>query len=338
MSLEIKKSLFIILSLIFIDLIFAQDSVKISVSPGYPRWLKTVNSVTDQTSGISFFSGDEKGKHFLLADDTGFLHHLIINSDSILNIKKIHLSGNVAAYLSGFPKKDFEEIMYDRFTGKVYLSIEGNNPSVKSVAGIYEIGFKNNNIMSDTVISIEKYNVRPGEIFYKYVENNIGFEGLAADENYFYAALEGFQSGLLFADSTLIYVIDRKYHSVEKVISTKNTGIHTICGLYSDENFSLYGVDRNNRNFFHIKLNESLGIESVDITKIPASVPKYGSLSYVVSLESITRDDENNLYFIDDPWRTFYVPGEKILKQLDDETVRNFKNFVPVIYKFKFNN
>ncbi|RPI65718.1 MAG: hypothetical protein EHM47_18320, partial [Ignavibacteriales bacterium] len=185
----------ILITIYFLFILFnissAQDSLSIIPAEGFPKWLKTAEGSTDQTSGIAFIRSDERGTHFLLADDTGTLHHLIINSDSLLTLRKIILSREVQQYISPFPKKDFEEILYDRHTGKVFLSIEGNYPSVKQVAGLYQIKFKNNDVLSDTVISIEKIKIQPEEKFLQYVDNNVCFEGLAADENYIYAALEG---------------------------------------------------------------------------------------------------------------------------------------------------
>jgi hypothetical protein len=45
-------------------------------------------------------------------------------------------------------------------------------------------------------------------------------------------------------------------------------------------------------------------------------------------------DPEKNIYMIDDPWKTFFVPSEEILNQLDSLSVNRFRNFVPVIYKY----
>ena len=316
----------------------AQDSLSLIPASGYPKWLRDDEYRTDQTSGIAFIGTDEGGKHFLLADDIGYLHRLNIIDDTVIVLHKIILTGEVLKYIEPFPKKDFEEIVFDKPAGRVYLSVEGNAPAVESVVGIYELRFKDDNPMSDTVVSIEKISIQPGDEFLRYTDNNIGFEGLTVDQNYFYAALEGFSNGVLFADSTLIYIIGKEDHQLKKIVSTRGTGIETICGLFSDKNYSLYGVDRNNRKVFHISFSGDLNIESVQTSVIPVSIPDYIIFDYVASLESITMDDENNVYLVDDPWKTFYIPPKDILNQLDEETAGNFKTYVPVIYKFKMNN
>jgi hypothetical protein len=305
-------------------------TLRVESAAGYPRWLCEGNYRTDQTSGIAYIGGD----NFLLADDIGILHRLTITQDTIFTFHKVSFSKEVDNFLSGFPKKDFEEILYDHHTGKVLISIEGNKPLVKETVGIYEIKFYNDDLFSDSVISISKLRIEPEEVFLKYTDNNIGFEGLAADSLYYYAALEGFSEGFLFADSTLLYVIDKNDLEIKKVLSTRDVGIETICGLYADEELSLYGIDRNNRNLFHIKFNDQLDITDVSIENISSAIPNYNSFNYVAAFESLTMDDKRNIYIVDDPWRTFYVPSQNILLQLDEKTVRKFKDFIPVIYKF----
>ena len=89
----------------------------------YPQWLICGDSISaDQTSGITYLKTDSKGtKHFLLADDIGKIHHLTILNDRILNIQPIVLSADVMEYFSGYPKLDFEEIVFDRNTGACAL-------------------------------------------------------------------------------------------------------------------------------------------------------------------------------------------------------------------------
>jgi hypothetical protein len=45
-------------------------------------------------------------------------------------------------------------------------------------------------------------------------------------------------------------------------------------------------------------------------------------------------DSQNNIFLVDDPWKTFFIPSTEILNQLDSLTVNHFRNFVPVIYKY----
>jgi hypothetical protein len=46
-------------------------------------------------------------------------------------------------------------------------------------------------------------------------------------------------------------------------------------------------------------------------------------------------DDDDNIYIVDDPWKEVFVPEEEILDQLDNETINNFKEFIPIIFKYK---
>ena len=68
------------------------------------------------------------------------------------------------------------------------------------------------------------------------------------------------------------------------------------------------------------------------------NIPGYSEYDYVVSMESITMDDSGNLFLVDDPWRNFFIPPGEILQKLDEKTVQNFKDFIPVIYKLNLKN
>lgn len=304
----------------------------------YPRWIKSNTSSSDQTSGIAYLGENPtSGKVFLIADDIGKIRHLSIKNDTVFSISDVQLTKNVQAYLDTFPKEDFEEIVYDKKAGKVYLSIEGNNPNPKKFVGVYTVSFKNQNVYSDTIDDIRKLRFSPTELFLKYVQNNIGYEGLAVDDNYFYLGFEGFAHDGVYADSTVLFIADKKSKTIVKEIDTKYLGIHTICGLYSDKDFSLYGVDRNNKKIFHINFNKDLTIKNYGLAGIPTNIPGYAQFDYVASLESITMDNQRNFYLTDDPWKKFFIPSEEILAKLDSSTVENFEKFVPVIYKFKIN-
>ncbi|MEO8398493.1 MAG: hypothetical protein ABI550_01630 [Ignavibacteriaceae bacterium] len=305
----------------------------------YPRWLQSGLIHSDQTSGITYIGNSSTSKKlFLIADDIGKIFHLTIEEDTILNLTPVNFSPSVAAYLDTFPKADFEEIVYDKYTGNVYLSIEGNNPDPKKFAGIYKLTFENNDLKSNEITSIEKLNINPQNLFTKYIQANIGYEGLAADENYFYLGLEGFSEQSVFADSTIIFVVDKSNLKIIKEINTKKFGIGTICGLYSDKNNSLYGVDRNNKKLFHLEFDASFNVTSSSIVNIKTHIPGYSQYEYVASLESITFDDQKNIYITDDPWKTFFIPSEDVLQKLDEKTVNNFKDFIPIIYKYNFND
>ncbi len=306
--------------------------------PAYPRWLKSGNYNTEQTSGICFLGfGKDGEKNFLLADDIGKIHHFSIKNDTVFSFSPVFFGKNAVSFLDTFPKWDFEEIVRDKYTNSTYLSIEGNKPDQQKYVGIYKLIFNNNNVYSDTVVEIEKLHIKPQKLFLKYTADNIGYEGLAVDKNYFYLGLEGFSDSGVFADSTFLFIVDKKNLQIIKQINTRPFGIHTICGLYSDKDNSLYGIDRNNKKLFHLSFEVSAGIFSVKdygLSDIQINIPGYPQYVYVASLESITMDNDKNIYLVDDPWKTFFIPSKRILANLDSITINNFKNFVPIIFNF----
>ncbi len=311
------------------------DNLNIKKDPAFPQWLSFEGFNADQTSGITFINETPDGsKHFLLADDTGGILHLTIAGDSIKMLRPVKFSESFQAYIDTFPKADFEEIVYDKKNNAVYLSIEGNGTHPEYYAGIYLLNFRNDNVLADTLEGIKRLNFTPVEQFQRYLKNNIGYEGLAVDDNYFYLGLEGFTEGKLFADSTVLFIAEKNSHKIIKQINTRPLGIHTICGLYSDKDYSLYGVDRNNKTFFHLSFDDRLNVIDTALVKIKTNIPSYDSFDYVASIESITMDTEQNVYMIDDPWKTFFIPSKEILNQLDSLTVNRFRNFVPVIYRY----
>jgi hypothetical protein len=315
-----------------------ENSLILEKAKSYPRWLKTNEYAGEQTSGIAFIGSYENKKTFLLADDIGKIDRLIIKDDSLFIINPIHFSKEVIAFLDTFPKPDFEEIFFDKYTNNVYLSIEGNGDEPEKYARLYKVKFLNNDFKADTIVSIIKLNFKPEELLNKYVKLNIAYEGATADKNYFYLGLEGFSEENVFTDSTIIFIIDKNNYQVVKEISTWELGIHTICGLYSDKDFSLYGIDRNNKKMFHILFDKELNIVNYSSIILDTNIPNYPSINYVSALESITIDDDNWVYLIDDPWKEYFIPPEEILKELDEETIKNFEHFVPVISRYKLKN
>lgn len=311
------------------------ESTGLVPDKNFPHWLKSNSSRTDQTSGIAFIKSDCDIKYFLLADDIGVIHLLNLRNDSVFNIDKVQFTEETEKFFSKFPKMDFEEIVYDKNTGEVYLSVEGNGDNYNDYVGIYKLIFKENDVLSKQVISIVRIFYQPGSLFYKYTNNNIGYEGFALDDNYFYLGLEGFQNSYQFADSTVIFIANKTDMKIIKEISTKNLGLHTICGLFSDENYSIWGIDRNNRKIFHIKFDEEFNISTFSKYDCSAAIPGYHDLNYLPSYESITIDEENNLYIVDDPWREMFIPNQNILDELDSETKNNFKEYIPIIFKYK---
>ena len=316
----------------------AQNSSKLKIHPDqkYPRWLMNDDYHPSQTSGITFLRQlDDETQEFLLADDIGDIHRLFIRDDTIFTFRKIEFGSEAIDYLKDFPKRDFEEILYDRFTGNIYITIEGNKEKHKLYHGIYKLYFKNDDVYQDSVISIEKLNVKPAEQFYSELNLNNGYEGLAVDENYFYIGLEAVLTPeRAFSGHTLIRIADKNSLQIVKEISTDTLGIATIGGLYSDKNYSLWGSDRNQRKVFKLKLDEYLNVVEINLLGISAVIPNHQPVEYTTSLESITVTPDHNLFMVDDPWYDKFIPSGEILNKLDKKTVDNFENFIPIIYKY----
>ena len=123
--------------------------------------------------------------------------------------------------------------------------------------------------------------------------------------------------------------------AIVEEISTVNLDISTACGLYSDENFSLWGIDRNHRKVFKLIFDEYFNVVDLTLFEIKTLIPQYNHFEYIGSLESITVASEKFLFLVDDPWSTFFVPPNEILEKLNESTISNFKSFVPVINKFE---
>jgi hypothetical protein len=331
-----KKIYLIILIISFTVALFPQ-SAEVDLKPdvNFPLWLKSGGSRSDQTSGITFVKSECDVDYFLLADDIGAIHLLALKDDKILSIDKVEFIQESENFFTQFPKMDFEEISYDKTTGEVYLSVEGNGEHFNDYVGIFKLIFKNRDILTKQVVAIIRVNFKPENLFFKYTKWNIGYEGFTADNNYYYLGLEGFQNNYLFADSTLIFIANKYDMQIIKTISTKQLGIHTICGLHSDEDYSLWGVDRNNKKIFHILFDESFNIKTFNSYDCSTVIPGYHNLNYSPSFESITLDDENNLFIVDDPWKEVFVPEKNTYDKLDEETKANFRAYIPTIYKYK---
>jgi hypothetical protein len=331
-------TLSLIISSLLLIFPLEQDSaiVEIHHADNYPRWLKNDVYNTNQTSGMTFLREKDNGaKEFLLADDIGKIHRLFIQDDTLFSFSEIKFGDEVLDYLSDFPKLDFEEIVYDKFTSKVYITIEGNGNNHLFFHGVFELKFKDNNVFQDSVIGLAKLNFTPGEIFYNHLEPNTGYEGLAVDEKFFYLGLESILTPEgSFSGYSMIRIANKNSLEIVKEISTEGLDISTVCGLYSDENYSLWGIDRNHRKVFKLLLDEYFKIVDLTFFEIKTDIPKYNQFEYAGSLESITVASEKFLFLVDDPWHTYFIPPNEILDKLDESTINNFKNFIPVIYKF----
>lgn len=316
----------------------SKGAVILESAEKFPRWLDDGKIFTDQTSGIVFIGRNKKSeKTFLLADDIGTVYHLTIKDGAGIRLNSVGFSPAVREFLDELPKKDFEDITFDPYTRKVYLSIEGNRAQFRKHVGVYELVFRDNDPFSSYIESIKKLNVQPDSVFTEKTARNLGFEGIAVDRDYFYFGLEGDNENVLFSGSAYIYIVDKQTLRIKKILNTKAQNIETICGLYAPGNHNLLGVDRNNKNFFCLSFDDSLNIKDAELTAVTTSIPGYPQYDYIAAIESITMDDENNIYMADDPWKAHYVPADFILQKLDLKTQNNFKRFVPILYKYKAN-
>ena len=322
--------------LILILFVSPFSPIKLTLEDNFPIWLKDKTKHTEQTSGITFIGSKNDTKYFLLCDDIGKIHRMKIKNDK-LDIETIAFHKSVEKFLGKFEKRDFEEIVYDKFTNQVFISLEGNGINYKNEIGIYKIRFKNNDVFSDEIIEISKINFPEWDLISKYAKQNVGFEGFAISLNRIFLGLEGFQFGQIFLDSTMLYVVDKNSKKLIKEISTKKFGIHTICGLYAVDDFRIYGIDRNQQCFFEIIFDENYNIRKCELTKLDLPIPKKRNLKYVASIESIALDDDKYVYVIDDPWKKYYVPPIEIFKKLEKEDQENFKKFIPLLFKYKLN-
>lgn len=320
---------------VFSPLFQMEIQLKLSPVDHYPRWLKNNESNPSQTSGITLISEEKDRKEFLLADDIGKIHRLIITEDTVFSFSELKLSNVVNEYLTKFPKHDFEEIFYDKYTGEVYITIEGNGEKHLRFHGVYKLKFADQDVRKDTILAFEKIQFAPDKEFIKNLLPNIGYEGFSADENYFYLGLENIQTTEgEFSNYTVIRIADKNSLTLVKEISTDSINISTICGLYSDKNYSLWGIDRNHKKVFKLHFDEYFNVVDLDFFDVKIMIPGYDSMEYVGSLESITIDSEKFIFMVDDPWYTFFIPPDRILEKLDSNTVNNFKRFTPVIHKF----
>lgn len=340
MIILLQQNLIIVMSSIrlFFIILFISSSLHaqiidsdLKLAKDFPIWIKLDSTRANQTSGIAFLYDKCGEKYFLLADDIGTIHLLVLKENIITRLDQIDITG----FFNEYPKLDFEEIVYDRQTGSVFLSIEGNGPDSKSLNNIFKLFFKDDNILTCKVDSIKKINFTPEELYRKYIQYNIGYEGFAVDQKYFYLGLENLFGNFQFVDSTVIFIANKSDLSIIKELNTKNYNVHTICGLFSDSDLSLWGIDRNNRKIFHFLFDEGLNVKNFSSYDCSLQIPGYENLNYLPSLESITMDDEQNIYLVDDPWREVFIPPDEILTQLDKETINNFRNFTPIIYKYK---
>jgi len=335
----------LIVIIVFVNFYF-KDKNLLKPVDNYPVWmLDPEGKQTDQTSGLCFVGEKDGKKIFISSDDIGKINRIAIDesvSPPALIIDEIHFSDNLKSLFSKFKKTDMEEIFYDRHNNKIYISIEGheyssNDPEIyRKKEGIYELTFNKDILTFDTLLTIRRLEL-PKEV-YAHTFDNIAFEGFTATEDYFFLGLENLQTPKNeFTDSSLIYIIDRKTNELH-TIRTGELGITSVCGLYAKDNHNLLGIDRNRRTLFYIKFNQEFSVKRHEIRDLELSIPGHPDINKILGTapESITRDYEDNIYVAIDPWKDVYKPDFTERRRMSKTELENFLNFVPILYKFKY--
>jgi len=330
--------------IIFIKFYFG-SSDEIKPIDNYPIWMKDSSGKrTIQTSGLFYVGMNEGKKIFISCDDIGKINRLSVDENinpPNIQITEISFSGQVNTLFQKFKKRDMEDIYYDSINNKILLSIEGHeyssyDPEIyRNKEGIYEITFNKDILTFDTLITIRRMKL-PQNV-YAHTFENISFEGFSATKNYFFLGLENLQpKGDGFSDSTILYILNRKTNEL-KSITTGELEISTICGLYSVDDHNIYGIDRNRKNMFYIKFNPDFTVEKSVVKKMDLSVPMHPDMNNIIGIapESITFDNEGNIYVATDPWKDIYKPDIEERKRLSTEELENFYTFIPMMYKFK---
>lgn len=340
--LRVLLPLFVIL--VFVRFYF-RDSPGMQPAGSYPVWLRDSNeNQTKQTSGLCFVGNKDGRKVFISCDDIGAVHRIEIDESGpkpVLFITPVEFSAQVKELFAKFKKTDMEEIVYDKGTEKIFLVIEGHeysslDPMVyKKKEGVYEITFNKDIFSFDTLLTIKRL-VLP-EAVYQFTHDNIGFEGFAATERFFYLGLENFQKeGNQFSDSTYLYVMNRESKEL-KVISTRESEVSSISGLAAISDKVVYGIDRNRRQLFRMEFDDKHELKSIRSKQLDLPVPGHPEINNITGIapEAITFDDKGDIYIATDPWLAFYKPDLAQRRLLSEEELFFFSKEVPMLYKYK---
>lgn len=302
--------------------------------PGYPAWLVDGDYFPQQTSGMAYLGEKSPGKHvFITCDDKQAIHLLTI-SDGKFKIDSVKIDPSITDTLPQKVKFDFEDITWDKYTNKVYISIEPYS-KYRQMFGIFELQFKNNDIFSREITGMKRLNITPDSLFRQNVKDNIAYEGLAVDENYFYLGLEGIARSEKEFDGGVIRVVDKKTLRIVASVLLDSLGINTVTGLATGNDGSLWGTDRNRLAFFNLKFDNKFRVTNVRVFSVSNYIPDYHAFRYAAAIESIAIDANGLVYLIDDPFTKEYVPVDNILRKLDSKTAQRFKDLVPIIYCYK---
>ncbi|HRE39860.1 MAG TPA: hypothetical protein PLG90_00875 [Ignavibacteria bacterium] len=334
----------IIIGLLLLVPVITQD--EIDPETGYPVWLfDSTGDIADQTSGLFFLSSQNKIKKFLICDDIGAISRIEVDENKNppdVKIQKIIFSDTVSKFFKTFVKVDFEEVIYDYKTDRILISSEGNNNDVNTPfryrkdEGIFSFTLNGDVETADSILNVEK--VKADTNLFKFTRHNIAFEGFAESDNFYFLGLENYMAHqFVFSDSTEILVTDKNLNLIKR-ISTGGESIVTISGLYAISDKELIGIDRNLRRIFYLKFdNDWKIIENKSVT-MNLNVPDYPHISDVVGIapESLTMDNEQNIYVAIDPWKDNFMVDMVDREKLKDRDKKYFLNYTPILYKFKY--
>jgi len=304
------------------------------LASGYPAWLVDGDYFPQQTSGMVYIGTRGNGEQvFLTCDDKEAIHLLTI-SDGKFKLEPVKIDSTITDTLPKKIKFDFEDIAWDREAKKAYISVEPYS-KYRQMFGIYELRFKNDDIYSLEITGMKKLEITPDSLFRGHVKDNVGYEGLAVDENYLYLGLEGVPRSEKEFDGGLIRVVDKRTLKIVATLLLDSLGINTVTGLTMGNDGSLWGTDRNRLAFFNLKIDNKFHVTNVRVFPVSNYIPGYHAFRYAAAIEAIAIDGNGMVYLIDDPFTKEFVPVDNILRKLDSTTVRRFRDLVPVIYCYK---
>ena len=318
---------------------------------GYPIWMKdSTGFYSQQTSGLFFIGREGSKRFFLSANDNGRIDRISIDDSYItprFDVQVLHFEvSSTAIFFQSFAKMDFEDIVYDKLTNKIFVSMEGINggndlspptqfATFDKTEGVYELSFNKTILDCDTLKNIRKLPMPP--ITHQYINDNVGFEGMSVSDNFFYLGLENISNAkALFSDSTYLYIINRKTDDV-KIISSKLFDVKSISGLCAVDDFTLCGVDRDAKKIFYIEFNPDFTIKKTDSRPFELTFPGHEdiSLDRMAGMEAIALDAEGFIYTDIDPWSDLYTINFTPKIFLTQEDKYNISKRIPVMYKYK---
>lgn len=318
----------------------------LELAKGYPIWMKSESGQYSlQTSGLFYLGKVENKKLFLSANDNGRLDRISIDesfSPPKFDVQVLHFEfASTAKFFERFAKMDFEDIVYDKVTNKILVSMEGNSDyappykvSYQSTEGIYELSFNKSIMDCDTLKNIRKL-VMPEELFL-YTNDNIAFEGFGITDNYYYMGLENITNiNAEFSDSTYLYILNRKTNDLKKV-SSKLFGVRSITGLCVKDDYTVYGADREAKKIFYIKFNPDFTIKEYKTKSYDLPMPSHPDifLDKMAGVEAIALDEDNKIYTDIDPWSDLYTINFTPKSFLSEEEKFNITKLIPVFYKY----